>query len=175
MKIGYGTLTAALLLGTCAAGDPPKGVDASRMAKYQTLQPVQIYVNRKPLAAKGNRFSVGICDKTADNCTFNVTVDGSCNVQLDPQYIGLRGDGEFTLVYKLATSGAKFAAKAIDWSDTGGLRPPPGSSVNGDGTLLTVTIPNKANTLRRLAYTLGVENPAGHPCPRLDPGVIPDL
>lgn len=172
MKIGHGTLLAALLLGTCAAGEPSR----EPLGKYQTLRPVQIYVGGKQVRAKGDpdRFSLGICDKTTKNCAVSVTVDAGCHVQLDPQYMGLRGDGEFKLVYSLVSRGAKFADKPIVWTDTGGAHLPPGSSVNAEGTVLTVTLQNKPGTLRRLAYTLAVVN-GGKTCPPLDPGVIPDL
>lgn len=154
--------------GTTGGGGRP-----GPFAHVQHLQPVTIE-GVKPVADPKERFSIAICAQTP--CNFTVTVDASCNITLDPQYMGLRyasPSDDFTLVYKLQSSnGHQFAQNTpIDWKKLGGNKPDVDLKSPQEAW---VTLKN-AQQARRFLYGIVVEDANHVQCGELDPGVIPDL
>jgi len=138
----------------------------------QKLQPVKI-VGVNPTLNPSERFSMAIC--TQSPCNLTVQVDASCNIMLDPQYMGLRYANpsmDFTLVFKLQSSnGHRFAQTPIDLKSLGGYNPQIDLKSPQE---VWVTVRN-AQQARRLLYGVVVADANGKQCGELDPGVIPDL
>ena len=139
----------------------------------QHLKPVEIK-NVQPRADPKQRFSLAVCDQA--KCNLTVNVDASCNITLDPQYMGLRFANpsmDFALVYTLVSqNGHQFEPTTpIVFKKLVGNAPP----VHVDSqTQVTVSYKN-VQQARRFLYGIVVSDSKGTQCGVLDPGVIPDL
>jgi hypothetical protein len=174
-------LAAGMALQGCASGydgwRPTSGGGGKPgpLGGNQQLQPVTI-VGINPVADPKPRYSIGICLQSP--CNLTVTVDASCNISLDPQYMGLRyakPSDDFTLVFTLQSpDGHQFLTPGpgpIDWKSAGGNTPV--VTVNSPQQV-SITFKN-AHQARRFLYGIRVADSAGSQCGELDPGVIPDL
>lgn len=177
MKLAMVATCSVLLLGGCSnegirmMGFPPNPDPAQpplATGDVQVLDPIGTVQGATP----AERYSVGICKP--GTCQYAVAVSSKCGVSLDPQYMALRGNGSFNIVFAV-TGGAFDPATPITWKQLGGGNTPAATLSNQNRTLsVQIDNPNPGQ-LKRFLYELRLVDAGGNACLPLDPGIIPDL
>jgi hypothetical protein len=163
--VGFLVALSLGLAGCATPMAPPIGE-----VKKQKLKPLKQVGKEKPK----ERYTAGWCSDPV--CNFEVTVDKDCNIDVDPQVMGIvRNNKKVTLQWTLsAPAGFTFA------NDADGAIPfkpgtPPGSEFGNES--VTATIVTRLNENSRPGtyhYTIRVmEN--GAVCGELDPPVINEM
>lgn len=161
-------LLSALALASAGCASPPR---PDTYVKKQKLKPLQQQGKEKPK----ERYSAGWCvDKL---CNFEVTVDKDCNIDIDPQVMGVvRANKKVTLQWNLAgPTGFTFANDADGGTFFKPATPPGsqfGAEVRVSGTVVTRTDENDAPGTYH--YTIRVMQ-EGVLCGELDPPVVNEM
>jgi hypothetical protein len=172
-------VAAAILLQACEClhhGGGPGGGDGGypgppSKEPPQHLVPIQIVgATMKVPPYPSDRFSIALCDQA--KCNFTVTVQGDCQISLDPQYMAVsRNQHIVTLVYTLEAP-AGFTLAEIRDKPRNPHDPSPFEPGSGAGsTVLQVAFRNNPAHGREYGVVV-LKN--GTECGVLDPGVIPD-